>query len=215
MEREVKIKGIKSGIVTGIPEDIPWNIAISMLEKKLNNEFFANSDIILDIGNREISRKEITILFELLDTLPVGLKGFVSLDEKTHTLLKKYGFSVSRSAEGLQNKSNSRYETWKRIEGTIRSGQKIESDSNILIIGDVNPDGEVSASGSIVVLGSLRGIARAGIRGEVAFIVAIRLFPQYVTIGKYWSDFSKEKEKLQEKPAIIFIEDENMVLRYL
>ena len=57
MEREVKIKGIKGGIVTSIPEDIPWKIALSMLRKKLDNEFFTNSNIILDIGNREISRK--------------------------------------------------------------------------------------------------------------------------------------------------------------
>lgn len=215
MEREVKIKGIKGGIVTSIPEDIPWKIALSMLREKLDNEFFTNSSIILDIGNREISRKEITTLLELLDALSVGLKGFVSLDERSYLLLSKYGFSVSRSAEGLQSGAESEYEMWKRVEGTIRSGQKIESESNILIVGDVNPDGEVSASGSIVVLGALRGIARAGNKSKDAFIAAIRLFPQYVTIGKYWSDFSKEKEKLQEKPAIIFIEEESMVLRYL
>ena len=46
--------------------------------------------------------------------------------------------------------------------GSLRSGQKIEEDGSIVIIGDVNSGAEVVAADNIVVLGTLRGLAHAG-----------------------------------------------------
>ena len=41
--------------------------------------------------------------------------------------------------------------------GSLRSGQKIETEGSLVIIGDVNSGAEVIASDNIVVLGALRG----------------------------------------------------------
>ncbi|HBU12606.1 MAG TPA: hypothetical protein DEB31_07755, partial [Clostridiales bacterium] len=51
------------------------------------------------------------------------------------------------------------------INGTVRSGQRIESEGDIVIVGDVNPGAEVIAGGSIAVFGKLRGLAHAGCGG--------------------------------------------------
>ena len=52
------------------------------------------------------------------------------------------------------------------IQRTLRSGQSITSEGNIVIIGDVNPGSEVIAHGDITVWGILGGIAHAGADGN-------------------------------------------------
>ena len=52
------------------------------------------------------------------------------------------------------------------IQRTLRSGQSITSEGNIVIIGDVNPGSEIIAAGDITVWGVLGGIAHAGREGN-------------------------------------------------
>lgn len=52
------------------------------------------------------------------------------------------------------------------IQRTLRSGQSITSDGNIVIIGDANPGSEIIAKGDITVWGILGGIAHAGSLGN-------------------------------------------------
>lgn len=52
------------------------------------------------------------------------------------------------------------------LKKTIRSGQSISSDGNLMIVGDVNPGAEVIAKGDITVWGILGGIAHAGKEGN-------------------------------------------------
>ena len=52
------------------------------------------------------------------------------------------------------------------IQRTLRSGQSISSDGNIVIIGDANPGSEIIAKGDITVWGVLAGIAHAGSDGN-------------------------------------------------
>ncbi|NLF83671.1 MAG: septum site-determining protein MinC, partial [Candidatus Gastranaerophilales bacterium] len=57
-----------------------------------------------------------------------------------------------------------------------RSGQKIEFDGNIVLIGDCNAGSEIVASGDIIIWGVLSGIAHAGNRGnKKACIRAFRI----------------------------------------
>lgn len=70
------------------------------------------------------------------------------------------------------------------IRRTIRSGQSISSDGNIIIIGDVNPGAEVIAKGDITVWGILGGIAHAGSEGNnYTRIRALKLNPVQIRIG--------------------------------
>ncbi len=54
----------------------------------------------------------------------------------------------------------------KYIKQTIRSGQVINFEGNIVIIGDCHPGSEIKASGDITVWGVLGGIAHAGALGN-------------------------------------------------
>ena len=60
------------------------------------------------------------------------------------------------------------------IKQTLRSGQKIEHDGNIVIIGDCKAGSEIIATGDITIWGILSGIAHAGVKGD--YSSAIRAF---------------------------------------
>ena len=62
------------------------------------------------------------------------------------------------------------------IQRTLRSGQSITSEGNIVIIGDANPGSEIIAKGDITVWGILGGIAHAGSAGnQYARIRALKM----------------------------------------
>ncbi len=54
------------------------------------------------------------------------------------------------------------------INQTLRSGQTVSYEGNILIIGDAHPGSEIIAGGDITVWGILGGIAHAGSQGNVS-----------------------------------------------
>lgn len=67
---------------------------------------------------------------------------------------------------------------------TIRSGQRIDFEGSIVVLGDVNAGAEVIAEGNIVILGHLRGFAHAGAKGNrSAFIAANTINPTQLRIA--------------------------------
>ena len=74
--------------------------------------------------------------------------------------------------------------TTKVCRGTIRSGQRIEFEGSVIILGDVNGGAEVIAEGNVVVLGTLRGFAHAGAKGNrSAFVAAESISPTQLRIA--------------------------------
>ena len=69
-------------------------------------------------------------------------------------------------------------------KGTVRSGERISSNGNLCIIGDVNPGAIVSAKKNIYVWGKLLGIAFAGKSGNKnASIASLYLNPLQLRIA--------------------------------
>lgn len=78
----------------------------------------------------------------------------------------------------------SQEEMTKFVYKTLRSGQEVEYNGNIVVIGDVNPGAFLKANGNIIVIGSLRGVAHAGLNGNMNSIVAAyQLMPTQLRIG--------------------------------
>jgi septum site-determining protein MinC len=75
-------------------------------------------------------------------------------------------------------------ERTRMVVGPVRSGVILDHPGNLIVMGDVNPGAEVRAGGNIVILGRLRGIAHAGIGRDHGFILALRLEPQQLRIGR-------------------------------
>lgn len=72
------------------------------------------------------------------------------------------------------------------IQRTLRSGQNLHYDGNVVIMGDVNPGAEIVASGHVLVMGSLRGLVHAGATGEEeATVTALTLAPTQLRIAAH------------------------------
>lgn len=70
------------------------------------------------------------------------------------------------------------------VRETVRNGQRVAFDGDIVVCGDVNFGAELVATGNIAVMGALRGMAHAGAAGdENAIVTAYRLAPQQLRIG--------------------------------
>jgi septum site-determining protein MinC len=173
---------------------------ISELESKLSSAFFKGSYAIIDLDDIELTEQEI---------------------EKVEDILKKYNTKILgyKYKEGKKQKKRTAIEevkgkkTLKILNKTIRSGQNVEYDGDILIIGDVNPDAYVVASGNIIVMGTLRGIVHAGANGdETAVIMALKLKPQQLRIASYLTRSPDEEIESPEYPEKAFIENNQIYI---
>ena len=72
------------------------------------------------------------------------------------------------------------------VRTTFRSGESIHYPGDVVVLADVNPGAEILAEGDIVVFGSLRGMAHAGVEGDTkATIIALELDSPRIQIGPY------------------------------
>lgn len=112
-----------------------------------------------------------------------------AFDELKTTLKEVYDIEIKYNSKPLQD-TNERvfsniYEgRTKFFRNTIRSGQRIYYNGNIVVIGDVNSSAEIIATGNIIILGILRGIAHAGSNGnKKAFVAAYVMQPSLLRIA--------------------------------
>ena len=92
--------------------------------------------------------------------------------------------------------------------GSLRSGQRLEVDGSVVIIGDVNSGAEVMASDNIVVLGNLRGLAHAGAKGNKQAIIAAGLLDVVqIRIANIVREIDREEETLHKQTYIHVVND--------
>ena len=91
--------------------------------------------------------------------------------------------------------------------GSLRSGQRLETEGSLVILGDVNSGAEVIASDNIVVLGALRGLAHAGAKGNKQAIIAAGLFDAVqVRIANVVKEINRDEEPLHKQAYISIVE---------
>lgn len=96
--------------------------------------------------------------------------------------------------------------------GSLRSGQKLESEGSLVILGDVNSGAEVMASDNIVILGALRGLAHAGAKGNKQAIIAAGLIDTVqIRIANIVKEIDRDEEPMH-KQAYVSVIDDNIVI---
>lgn len=170
-QENVVLKGSKDGINVILTDKMPFNIVMSDLLEKINNSkgFFSSGKYRMIFSGREFTSGE---RLQLEKTVSEALSD--SEIEISYKEAKAQPKIFQDIKEGYT----------KFHEGTIRSGQLIESEGNLVIIGDANPGSEIAAAGNVVVMGAIRGIVHAGCTGNrEAFVVALNLAPTQIRIA--------------------------------
>ena len=98
-------------------------------------------------------------------------------------------------------------------KGTVRSGERISSNGDLFIMGDVNPGAIVSAKNNVYVWGKLLGIAFAGENGNKnALIASLWLNPIQLRICEIVAIGPKEKPKHQY-PEVAILENKKIIIK--
>tara|TARA_Y100001970_G_C14254607_1_gene874319 strand:+ start:5975 stop:6607 length:633 start_codon:yes stop_codon:yes gene_type:complete len=157
---------------------------------KINSESHKIKDgqITLNCPNLFLNIKDINEISKAI--YPVKIDKIIS--DKRETIISASSLKI-KSEFKMKNKIQTyKYSDFADLEelvdkfhiGTIRSGQEITSDKNLIIIGNVNPGAKVSAVSNIFVWGKLLGIAHAGIQGKTdSKISAIFMKPLQLRIA--------------------------------
>lgn len=99
--------------------------------------------------------------------------------------------------------------------GTLRSGQTLESQASIVIIGDVNAGASVIAAGNIIVIGALKGSVTAGVNNnQDAFVMALVMDPIQIQIADVIarSPDTKSHFKKKHEPMIATIQSHQICI---
>ena len=151
---------------------------------------------------KKIDFKSICIYSNIRETILTGK--FLKIDSKflnEKELRKKLFSTIS------VNQKNYFY------KGTVRSGDRICSNGDLCIIGDVNPGAIVSAKRNIYVWGKLLGIASAGTGGDkTTSITSLYLKPLQLRIDDVVAIGPKEKPKYNY-PEIAILEEEKIIIK--
>ena len=172
-----------------------WKIDLKNILKTLKS-----NSLEIDAKNIDLSCKEISEIIAIANQYDCKIIGFCSSSPKTIVSCQSLGYKSqfiieSSSKNTLEiNKENPTFSKTHFHQGTVRSGEYIESPGDLLILGDVNPGANVSAEGNIIIWGRLLGIAHAGSKGNSkAKISALQLSPVQLRIAKKVARGPKEK----------------------
>jgi septum site-determining protein MinC len=194
--QDVIFKGTKDGVIVKINKPGNFESIKEAIESQLHKsvDFFKSGKMYIDFCEADMEPNQ--------------------EEELKHVVLKDYGIcihSVDRNRNKIFKGINEG--RTKFVSNTVRSGQSIEYNGNIVIIGDVNAGGQVKADGNIVVLGTLRGVVHAGVSGnKEAIIAAFSLQPIQLRIANVISRPPDGEDVKPSCPELARIKDEHIII---
>ena len=208
----VIIKCNKYGLIVILDENLPFEELIKDVEDKFKEsaKFFKNAKMAMTIRGRSLTQAEEKQVVEtIVDSCGLHILCIIDEDRKEELIFHQ---AVDKAMEEKDAEDGWFY------RGTLRSGQVLESEHSIVIIGDVNPGANVTSKGNIVVLGSLRGIAYAGATGDRnCFVAALVMKPIQVKIADKMarSAITKRVDDAEYKldPKIAYVKEDHIYVK--
>lgn len=203
MAQYVTINTRKDQIVIRLSDKAEHEEIVASLKRKLQElkRLYQKEKTPILVTGKILKNKEITEIQGMISKLID-----VPIEFESPKGLGLYGIKKPYHEE-IQN-SETRFHT-----GAVRSGQKIEFEGSLVIIGDVNSGAEIMAGENIVVLGTLRGLAHAGAKGNVgAVIAANRIESVQIRISNIVKEIVKDDEEYNIPKTYAYIKDDQIIL---
>lgn len=200
MKNCVSINLKKNENIIKLNEDASQEEIMEALKKKLNElkKLYKEETTPIKIIGKALKNKEIDEIQTLVKSYIDVEIDFESPKELgLHNIKKTFKKEIATSETKFHR-------------GSLRSGQKLESQGSIVILGDVNSGAEVIASENIVVLGALRGLAHAGAKGNKEAIIAAGLLDTVqIRIANIVREINRDEEPLH-KQVCVYVKDEKI-----
>ena len=192
----------KNEIVIKLNEEAEQSEIIESLKKKLPElkKLYKDEKTPIKITGKVLKNKEIEQIQRMIkEKINVEIDFDMPKSLGLHSIKKTFNQDIAVSETKFHR-------------GSLRSGQKLEEEGSIIIIGDVNSGAEVVASDNIVVLGSLRGLAHAGAKGNRQAIIAAGLIDTVqIRIANIVKEINRDEE-IMHKQAYVSIIDDKIVI---
>ena len=218
MSQTVVLKSNKYGINLILDPEAAFDQLLSDVIAKFKDadSFFKDAKVALSFEGRKLTEEEEhKILLAIEENSSVSVLCVLDPDPAKEQRMKA-------ALETRDEEEATR--TGQFYKGTLRSGQLLECDTSIVVLGDVNPGAKVISRGNIVVLGSLKGNAYAGASGnELAFVAALDMDPVQIKIGDVigrsadraaWEGSGRKKKKTEPalEPQVAIVKDGNIYI---
>ena len=192
----------KDKILIKIDEDSEQKDIVDSLRKKLPElkKFYKEEKNPIKVTGKVLKNKEI---YEIQNLIKEAVDVEIDFD-----MPKSLGLSsIKKTFEREIATSETKFH-----KGSLRSGQKIETEGSLVVLGDVNSGAEVIASDNIVVLGALRGLAHAGAKGNKQAIIAAGLFDSVqIRIANIVREIVRDEEPMHKQAYINVIDDKIVI----
>lgn len=189
-------------VIVKITEDATQEKTIQDLNKKLKDlkKMYKDETTPIRVVGKILSNKEME---EIRDVITNEINVEVTFDSPTtlglHSITRSYKKDVGTSETTFH-------------KGSLRSGQKLEVEGSVIIIGDVNSGAEVIAADNIAVIGTLRGLAHAGAKGnKEAIITASTLDAVQLRISNIVREIDRDEEEIHQN-AYVFVDEDNIII---
>ena len=201
MTRCINIYFKKDSIVLKIKDHATTNLLLRQIHEKLPDlkEFYKDEKTPILVTGKILKRFEIDSIQKMIQNL---IKVKVDFDSPRTLGLHDIKKTFRKDIEVSETKF---------YKGSIRSGQRMEFEGSIVIIGDVNDGAEVIAEDNIAIVGNLRGMAHAGAKGNEKAIIAANIIqsPQIRISSKILERDRKDIER--ESFSYAYINDDGMI----
>lgn len=213
----VALKGTRDGLVLYLDPAADFKTLLGELDQHLGEsaEFWRGANVRCYAGGQAYSPEEQQVLTDLLKKHALELSGWLSESEvyvpgKSQESQENRGAAIPEHEQRLDESQSEGKALF--VNRTLRSGTSIQFDGHVIIMGDVNPGAEVIATGNIVVMGALRGVAHAGAMGErKAIVSALHLAPTQLRIADLVTRAPKDEGGSGE-PEVARIKDNRLIV---
>ena len=192
----------KEEVLIKIDDNAVQRKVLSELTKKLKElkKMYQDEKTPIRVTGKILTNKE-------LEEIKKVIKKEIDVEVKFDTPTTLGLHSITRSYKRDVGKSETTFH-----RGSLRSGQKMEVEGSIVIIGDVNSGAEVIAADNIAVIGNLRGLAHAGAKGNKdAVIAASTLDVVQLRISNIVREIDREEEGIIQH-AFIYVDEDKIVI---
>ena len=213
----VKLKGNREGVIVQLDLNTNFTkLCESMITKIKSADGFlgTNTEVIISTGNVSLNSDQVQRVTDVLKSLGLGVKKFIP-ETKEDVPVKNAVLEAPQKAGGIDQYLSEG--STLLVRKNLRSGQSITHEGTVILMGDVNPGAEIIATGHIFVIGHLRGIAHAGVKGDKGAVVyANRLQPTQLRIANLITRAPDEECTVPNEPELARIKEGMVVIeKYL
>ena len=174
----VLIKSNRYGITIYFDHDMPYEELLAETGEKFRAfaHFFDHADMAVEFKGRAFTREEERLMAETIqDAAKIQILCIIDKDTCTEQIHRRM---LDESLETIHERDGQFY------RGTLRGRQILESETSIVIVGDIEEGAVVASKHNVVVTGAVYGTVIAGAAGDYdAVIAANHMEPKRLCIG--------------------------------